>query len=386
MLSHAELMNLERRLRDEMVLSVYVNGEFADVAARGQWRTELRNALDVIGESLRDATHAEREAFSAARQLAQTEVDQYRNGEDAPGWLGLFTEKEVHHAAVVTAPVPTVATWSQGANVAPAIRALKEARPVLVVVTDSTQVRIHRYVGHSIALEETLDREAKVDQAYHMSRPAPQGFSSGTRGRPGAEAAQRELRKATDDLLGEATDRITRLAGDDAWVIIGGIDVVAADLHGRLNKRLADRSAIVPLDVHDTEASLAETAREHASRLRSAEDLRSVEAILSDNAAGGTGAVGLRQIDEALLNGQVHVLYLTTTFVEKHPDEAVSAIRRAFDESATVEHVSGEAAEKLDSAGGIAARLRFVITPVEAATIERAEDPQKRRSREASAS
>src|SRR5688572_5919375 len=334
MLSHAELMNLEQRLRDETVLSVYVNGEFADVAARGQWRTELRNALDAIEESLRDAPHAEREAFSHARQLAQTEVDQYRNGEDAPGWLGLFTDREVHHAAVVTAPVPTVATWSQGANVAPAIRALKEARPVLVVVTDSTQVRIHRYVGHSIALEETLDREAKVDQPYHMSRPAPQGFSSGTRGRPGAEAAQRELRKATDDLLGEATDRITRLAGEDAWVIIGGIDVVAADLHGRLNKRLAERSAIVPLDVHDSEASLAETAREHASRLRSAEDLRSVEAILSDNAAGGTGAVGLRQIDEALLNGQVHALYLTTTFVDKHPDEAVSAIRRAFDESA----------------------------------------------------
>src|SRR5512134_3487318 len=144
MLSHAELMNLERELRDHMVLSVYVNGEFADVAARGQWRTELRNALDAIGESVRDATHAEREAFSAARELALKEVDQYRNGEGAPGWMGLFTAKEAHYTAVMSAPVPTVATWSQGANVAPAIRGLKEGRPVLVVVADSTHVRIHR--------------------------------------------------------------------------------------------------------------------------------------------------------------------------------------------------------------------------------------------------
>ena len=386
MLSHAELMNLERELRDQMVLSVYVNGEFADVAARAQWRTELRNAVDAIGESLRDATHAERGAFSAARELMSKEVDQYRNGEGAPGWMGLFTENAAHYAAVVSAPVPTVATWSQGANVAPAIRGLKEARPVLVVMADSTHVRIHRYVGHSISLEDSIDREAKVDQPYHMSRPAPQGFSSGTRGRPGAEAAQRELRKATDDLLSEAADRITRLAGEDAWVIIGGIDEVSADLHGRLNKRLAERSAIVPLDIHDGEARLAEAAREHASRLRSAEDLRSVEAILSDSAAGGTGAVGLRQIDEALLNGQVHALYLTTTFVNKRADEAMSAIRRAFDESATVEHVSGDAAEKLDAAGGIAARLRFVITPVEATTVEREAGPEKQRSREASPS
>lgn len=368
MLSHAELMNLERRLRDETVLSIYINGDFADVAARGQWRTELRNALDAIEESLRNATHAEREAFSSARELALKEVDQYRNGENAPGWMGLFTAGAVHHTSVAPVAIPTVATWSQGPNIAPAIRGLKEARPVLVAVTDSTEVRIYRYVDHSISLEDSLHRDAKVDQPYHMSRPAPQGFSSGTRGRPGAEAAQRELRKATEVLLAEAGARIEQLAGSDAWVLIGGIDVVAAALHGRLDKKLEHRAAIIPLDIHDNEARLAEYAREHASRLRRAEDLRLIEDVLSAHAAGGTGAVGLKEIDQALLNGQVHELYVTSAFVNDHAEEALSAIRRAFDESATVEHVSGDAAEKLDALGGMAARLRFVITPVEAAT------------------
>lgn len=367
MLSHAELVKLEQQLRDQMVLSVYVNGDISDVAARGQWRTELRNALDAIEESLRNTSHAEREAFSSARELALKEVDQYRNGEDAPGWMGLFTADEAHHTSVAPVPIPTVATWSQGPNVAPAIRGLKEARPVLVAVTDSTEVRIYRYVDHAISLEESLHRDAKVDQPYHMSRPAPQGFSSGTRGRPGAEAAQRELRKATDVLLAEAAARIELLAGQDAWVLIGGIDVVAAALHDRLNKKLEHRAAIIPLDIHDNEARLAEYAREHASRLRRVEDLRLVEEVLSAQAAGGTGAVGLKEIDQALLNGQVHELYVTSAFVNDHTTEAMSAIRRAFDESATVEHVSGEAAEKLDAAGGVAARLRFVIAPVGAA-------------------
>lgn len=370
MLDHAELMNLERRLRDEMVLSIYVNGNYSDVAVRGQWRTELRNALDAIEASVRDATHAEREAFADARRLALSKVDEYRNGEDAPGWMGLFSAKEIHHASVLAVPVPTIATWLQGADVAPAIRALKEARPVLVVVADSTRVRIHRYVDHSIALEDSIQSEPKVDQPYVMTRPAPQGFSSGTRGRPGHEAAQRELRKATESMLAKATTRIEQLAGADAWVLVGGIDVVAAALHERFDKRLSARAAIISLDIHDNDARLATAAREHASRLRRAEDSRLVEEVLSAQAAGGTGAVGLTEIDRSLTNGQVHALYITSAFVNAHREEAVIAVRRAFDESASVEHVSGEAAERLDAAGGIAARLRFVISPEHA---ERAE-------------
>lgn len=371
MLNHAELSKLEQALRDQMVLTIYVNGEVADVAARAQWRTELRNALDTIESSLAESTHAEREDFKTTRVLALQEVDGYTPGDGAPGWMGLFTPGEVHLAGVLPATVPTIATWSQGANLAPAIRTLKEARPVLIAVVDSAEVRVYRYVDRAITLEDSFAREAKVDQPYHMGRPAPQGFGSGTRGRPGAEAAQRELRKARDVMLAEAATRLNQMAGDDAWVLIGGIDVVASALQGKLEKKLADRSAVVSLDVHDSEARLAELAREQASRLRAAEDLKRVEEVLAANAAGGTGAVGLRDIDRALLNGQVHELYLTTSFVNEHADEAVSAIRRAFDESATVEHVSGDAAEKLDAAGGIAARLRFTIAPAssqEAAT------------------
>ena len=363
MLSHVDLTTLEQKLRDETVLSIYVNGDFADVAARGQWRTELRNALDAIEESLGGSTHADREGFAAARARAESEVASYSSGEDAPGWMGLVTAREIHYSAVAPVSVPTQATWSQGANLAPAIRFLKEARPVLVVVTDSAKARIYRYVDHTITLEDEFNREAKVDQPYHMSRPAPQGFSSGTRGRPGADAAQRELRKGTDSMLLDVNDRIVELAGDDAWILIGGIDTVANSLHGKLDKRTAARASVVAIDVHDNEARLAELAREHASRLRSAEDLKRVEEVLSANAAGGTGAVGLADIDRALFNGQVHELYVTSDFVQKHADEAVSAIRRAFDESATVEHVSGKAADVLNAAGGIAARLRFTIQP-----------------------
>lgn len=367
MLSHTELSKLEQSLRDRMVLSIYVNGEVADVAARAQWRTALRNELDAIESSLADATHAEREDFAATRKLALETADSFTPGEGAPGWVGFFNPGEVQHAGIVPVPVPTLATWTLGANVAPCIRVLKEARPVLVVVADSSQVRILRYVDRTITLEDTFDREPHVDQPYHMGRPAPQGFGSGTRGRPGADAAQREMRKATDLMLAEAATRIEALAGSDSWILLGGIPVVASALHGRLDKRLSPRASIVTLDVHANDTTLAGLAREHATRLRAAQDMERIDAVVSATAEGGTGAVGLKDTHRALVNGQVRELYVTTDFVQKHSDEAVVAIRKAFDGGATVEHVAGDAAQRLDAEGGIAARLRFTLSPNEPA-------------------
>lgn len=362
MFSHADLVELDHQLREQNVLSIYVNGDFSDIAERSQWRTALRNALDEVERSLAGATHAEREGFSSARALAMDEIDRYKAGDASPGWMGIVTSDAVHYAGVLSMSVPTHATWTLGANLAPAVRALKEATPVFVAVADSTTVRIHRYVDRAIELIEAIDSIVKVDQPYHMSRPAPQGFSSGTRGRPGAEAAQRERQKATDTMLAEAASRIEQLAGNDAWILLGGIDVVATQLFARLDKRLGERASVVSIDVHDNSARLAGIAREHASRLRSVADLQKIDDVVAAHAAGGTGAVGLHQIDKALELGQVHELFVTTAFVEKHAEEAEVAIRRAFEKGASVEHVSGEAADRLDMEGGVAAKLRFTIS------------------------
>jgi hypothetical protein len=364
MLKHDELVKLEQSLRDRNVLSVYVNGEVTDVAARSQWRTELRNIFDQIAESLAEASHEDREAFSAARERAMQELQFFTPGHDTPGWMGFLGADEVHHAAATGVPVPTAATWSKGANIAAGIRVLKESRPVLVAVADSAKVRIHRYVDRTLTLADEFEREENVDKAYHQNRPS-RGVKSGIGGFPGADAAQQHLKNATDVMLADAVGRIEAMSNGDAWILVGGIPTVASDLHGRLPQRVQDRASVVPIDVHTSEAGLSDVAREHASRLRAADDLKRIEQVVSANAAGGTGAVGTEEIDRALVNGQVHELYLTSTFLTDHGDEAVDVIRRAFDVGATIEHVSGEAAEKLDSIGGIAARLRFTITPAE---------------------
>jgi hypothetical protein len=65
----------------------------------------------------------------------------------------------------------------------------------------------------------------------------------------------------------------------------------------------------------------------------------------------------------ALEEGRARSVYLTSRFAEVKAADAEAAIRSAFDAGSVVEHVSGDAATRLDAVGGITARLRYVTAP-----------------------
>ena len=361
MLTYKDLVNLEHALRGQTVLSVYVNGEGTDPATRNRWHAELRHSFDDIASWLRKSSHAEREAFATCRAMALKHLDRFPAGIGSPGWTGFFTTNGAYHIGAVPVPVPTMAIWSTGACVAPYIRVIREERRVLVSIVDSKQVRIYQYLDRSVQLLETVRPYVTLEPPSHLGRPPRTGFHTGTRGRTGTDAAQRELQKGTELMLADAAGRIAALAAGGAWIVIGGIPGVAAATLARLAPGLAARAMQAGhLDVHATEAQVAECARVSASHLRDADDLRRIEETISafeSNGAGVTGAVDTRRaLDEA----RVRELLFTLRYLKDHAADAEAAVRRAFDEGAVVEHVSGEAATRLDRVGGIAARLRYV--------------------------
>lgn len=360
MLTYQGLVDLERALRDKTVLSVYVNGENSDPATRDRWRADLRHSFDDIESWLRESSHAERENFAACRDAALKELAGFVPNLGERGWTGFFTADGPYHLGTVPVAIPTMAAWSTGACVAPYIRALKENRPVLVAVVDSTQARLFRYVEGQVNLLETVERKAAVDQPYHMSSPPRTGFHTGTRGRAGTDAAQKEEQNATDRMLSNVAERIGTLATDGAWIVIGGIPVVATAALAQLAPDAAARAMKAEhLDVHATDAQVSECARDSASKLRDTDDLKRIEEAMSAAESGGAGAIGVVDTKRALDLAQVRELFITEKFLENHAADANAAVQRAMDEGAAVEHVSGEAAVRVDALGGMAARLRY---------------------------
>jgi hypothetical protein len=373
MLTFEKLVDLERALREKTVLSVYVNGTSSDPATRDRWSVDLRHSFDDIESWLRGSSHSEREAFAACREMALKELRALPPTRER-GWTGFFTADGPSYVGTLPVPVQTLAAWSTGACVAPYIRALKENRPVIVTVVDRTQARIFRYVEGEVALVESFERKLIADQPYHMGHPPRVGFSSNTRGRTGTDAAQKEELSATNHMLAEIASRIGILAHDGAWIVVGGIPDVATAALRQLAPAAATRSMRAEhLDVHATEAQVAECARDSASKLRDADDLKRIEEAVSAAETGRAGAIGVMDTQKALDLAQVRELFITQKFLENHAADANGAVRRAMDEGAVVEHVSGEAAARLDALGGMAARLRYA--PAREAALQGAPEP-----------
>ena len=161
-------------------------------------------------------------------------------------------------------------------------------------------------------------------------------------------------------MLDTAAARAVELAGPDGWILLGGIPRVAAALDVIASAAAPGRvSRFEHLDVHATEAMIAEATSACANTMREKDELERLNTIVDRAESGGLGTLGLVATRNALKAESVHRLLVTRRYMEEHPPEAEEAVRIAFDQSAAVEEVSGPAAELLDARGGVAAELRF---------------------------
>jgi stalled ribosome rescue protein Dom34 len=171
-------------------------------------------------------------------------------------------------------------------------------------------------------------------------------------------------------MLAATVDRIVDLAGSDGWIVLGGIRRVVVRLASDLAAVAPNRVLEMPaLDVHASEAKIAHAARVGASTLRAAFDARRVAEIVEEAGANGLGVIGAIDTRHALEQASVRELYITRRYLEEYAADAEDEVRLALDQNASVEEVSGAAAEDLDRSGGIAASLRFRAPPLEASPV-----------------
>ena len=366
MLTRTQLAELYRTLANTRVLSVYIDGSASDPATQRAWRLQLDHSLADLRRWLDGSPRAEREEFEQCVRRLETAIADFSAGIGAPGWSAFITADQVHDSGLLPAPAPTLAVWSTGPCVAPYIRALKEPRPVVVVRADARRASIYRYRLGELERVEVVRAYSSVDHPEHMGTPARQGFHTGTRGTAGRDAAQRTLLRGRDRMIADAVDKAADLAGTDGWILVGGIKRVSARMVQLLAPLAHDRvTEVESLDVHSSDAQLAEIARSGASKLRDTLDDRRIGEIVDLAGAHGLGAVGPAEAREALDQSSVYDLYITHRYVEDHAPEAEEAIRAALVQDASIEEVSGPAAERLSQYGGMAAGLRFRPSPVE---------------------
>jgi hypothetical protein len=360
MLTYTELVTLERSLRETLVLSVYLDGTADDFAEQRAWRTMLEHSLKDLRSWLADSSHAERELFERCVAFLEKELAPLSRGVGSRGWVAFITGEGVQHAGRLPVPMPTMAVWSTGPSVASYIRALKQTRPVVVIVADARKAALYRYDQGALARVHTIHAHAVAGPAAHMGDAPRIGFHPGVRGTTGSDAAQRSFLAGTNRMFKKVADEAVKLAGADGWILTGGIPHASTDLAQLIAHVAPGRvSAIDSLDIHASDAEIAAAAERGASALRDAADLGKIEDIIGRANGDDLVALGPVAARDALDQSRVRELYLTHSFIEGHSADAEDIVRKALAQGALVEEVSREAAERLEASGGMAARLRY---------------------------
>ncbi|HEU4721569.1 MAG TPA: hypothetical protein VFS59_09430 [Gemmatimonadaceae bacterium] len=357
--THAELATLQRSLRDSLVLSVYLEGRVPDPAAQHAWRVRLDHELETQRARLAAASHEERERFDACARVLERTLE----SDDAPvgghGWVAFIEPDGVRHASSLLAPLPLLAWWGRGAFITPYLRALTEQRPVVVAVIDARKATVYSYHAGMLEVVASLHAHSHAAQPSHMGDAPRLGFHSGTRGVAGRDALQRTRRAGTGRMIAALVDRVTTVAGDDGWILLGGIPRVVAHAARPLAAAGARVLALPSLDVHASMARIAESARAGASTLRDAWASRQLDEIATRASAGGLGVLGREETARALALSSVRSLLVSERYQAEHPADVESAVRSALDQDASVDVVCRSAGRDLDAHGGIAALLRF---------------------------
>jgi peptide subunit release factor 1 (eRF1) len=256
--------------------------------------------------------------------------------------------------------------WQRGIRAAPYVRALKQERPVLVVLVDGRRARLFEQVEGSITEMEGLLAEVEGgDLAEQGIRKRP-ARASGVRGATATDQGQRLREVAAERLRKEVADLIQERSREDGIVVLGGADDavkrVLTLLPRGLQGRVAQRAGL-HLDM--SHAEVREAIRAAAGDLSEQGHLALVTGVVDAARAGGKGSLGPEETMKALEGMRVDTLLLSRAFIQEHPALADRAVALAFSQSAYVEELSGEAGSRLDQEGdGVAARLRFLAGSV----------------------
>lgn len=360
MRTYPQLAELSRALKNSRVLSVYLDGTEQDPARRSVWRVRLAQSLADLRRRLDGSSHAEQQEFERCVARLEPRLRHFAGRLRAPGWAAFITADGAYDATPLPVPMPTQAVWGTGVSIAPYIRALKESRPVVILLVDSASAHVYRYHFGQLALRETVHAHAKIPEPLHMGDSARPGFHAGTRGATGSDQAQRSRLQATDRMLTEAVRHAAALANSDGWIVVGGIPEVGRRAMSKFPSVTLGRLKFVEsFDIHASHAEIVRQARAAASALRDAADLARVREIADHLMETGLGTLGPAQTRRALDQKRVRALYFTHRFLQEQAADLENAVRAAVDQGAYVEEVSGSAAAELDRHGGMAAGLRY---------------------------
>jgi peptide subunit release factor 1 (eRF1) len=350
------------------VLSLYLDIDRArqeNQSSQPAWRIFLKDAISDV-----EAQHHSEKHWKQIRARVDAFFADFEP--QAKGFAAFFTTDSERTFEL---PVPVEARSYYGKPlIAPLLWAVDEYEPYLVVMVDQEKAELlTAYLGNT-----TVEKKLESDlEAYDFEQktlmPATSAMAAGggegiTAG-SNREAFQNMINEHIAGFHREVVAEVVRLAEKrpNIRIILGGEERSAHAVQRLLPERLTSSVVgVLPIPMYLSERQVLPQVLPAASEYEREQEMKLVQEVIDFAKSHGRGALGRADVDLALTMQRVELLVLPYPLDDEVAATELSA--RAFESSGSVELVHGEAAEILRQEGGVAARLYYAITPVEAQT------------------
>jgi len=143
-------------------------------------------------------------------------------------------------------------------------------------------------------------------------------------------------------------------------VILGGSEQSAHHVQSLMPQTMADQVvAVLPIPIHADSKEMIERSQPVALEYERKEEMRLVEQLIDLAKAGGRGALGRKAVMNALQQQRVELLLAPWPI--DNDQFAAELVMLTFASSGQIELVHGEAADRLNQDGGLAAPLYYAL-------------------------
>jgi hypothetical protein len=380
MISYDDLRELKEYVSgaDSLVLSLYASVDQSDAANLNRgFETRVENLLREIAEREAARDDGKPDRFETERRRVLQFLSQY-----TPKGKGLVifsdSAKDFWWQRDLQVAVPNQARWSPRPWIRPLMELVCEQDCLGVVLIDKQRAKIFTFDAGGLVLRGEFFSDTPNK---HHTTGTDHIWSQGQMERDHLKHIKWHVKQVADELSAAVSRfKLTKL-------VIGGPVEATALFSSELSKRLQQMiigSLSVPVEISPDR--LAAELRSVRERAEHEDEAKLVDSLITSARKGGLAVLGLSETLAVAQQGRIHRLVVSKNFraqghqcnhcqaltvdevtkcsycggkLEPAPDLINRLSHYALEQGGRVQIVSGEAAEKLSTAGGIGAILRF---------------------------
>lgn len=306
-------------LRDEVGILSFYAGFTPDQAADPQPRTplEIKNGIRELRQRAKDEPHDRRQAIEQRLDaLESTEVERLLDPKAHGRGRALFVAVSDGRRESVSLQVPFAnrVILRDTAFVRPLVAAYDEGRPAGILVVNTSGARLLEWaVGEATELATDVFELTDAQTADIKSGPSPSNPKMHGSGNVNKDAYEDRIDQNRKRFLSSFLDRTVEVMHERDWdrLVVAGTPKIREEVRGLVPRENGRR--ILLADHTWEDAAPHEIAAQAWDTLRSVHLDREVELVeaCKDRAlSGGAGALGFRNVLQALNQGQVeHLLF-----------------------------------------------------------------------------